>query len=102
MYRPRGLTFQKAAGEQSHQAKGDDVAHLAVEQHVLFVRKRLGLLLEGVAKRDTAEADAPSDVEPHHQQRQNGKRTVDGVVTADEQLAVDIEILHRAKEGAGE
>ena len=55
-----------------------------------------------MAKRDTAETDAPRDVEPHHQQRQNGKRTVDGVVTADEQLAVDIEILHRAKEGAGE
>ena len=103
MERERGIAVEKTSRQQSHHAQGHHVVGLSAELRCRAVGGgEEGLLFDHAGKRHPTQANAPSHVEPEHEQRENGKRTVDGVVTTEEQLAVDVEILDRTKESSGE
>ena len=75
-----------------------DVPHVGLEAEEADV-------LRGVNQLGAEEADHPRKLQPKHEQRQGGKAAVDGVVLADPDLTVDIEVLEDLKgtahEGAG-
>ena len=80
------------------------------KQRLVAVAEVFGLSLEriivhvlaGVAQLRTEQAYQPRYLHPEHEQRQSGKRTVDGVVAAHPNLRVDVEELQTLHGYTGE
>ena len=69
-------------------------------RHVLRVLRE-GILIDtliGITYLCAHKANYPRDVEPNHEHRQGGKRTVDGIVAGEYNLEVDVQVLQKLEE----
>lgn len=92
------------------EAVADAARYDEAKQRLVAVAEVFGLSLEsvvvhvliGVAQLRTEQAYQPRYLHPEHEQRQSGKRTVDGVVAAHPNLRVDVEELQTLHGYTGE
>ena len=97
--RERRLLLLIALADERHlQQRRELVETLADILHV-FVEVILLQVLADVRQLDAKEDDAPEDVEEEHQKRDDGERTVDGIVGRDADLHVDVEVEERLEDG---
>lgn len=95
------LRLLEPAANVGHDEQTQCIVVQAREVLAVLGKQVLVASLESVAHLRAGQADVPGELQPKHEERQGCKRAVDGVVTGNHQLVMDVEVLQQLEQTAG-